>query len=140
MANLRDNEPGFETGRIVVSTGNLDTLEVNLTNKRIDVNVEDKSFIKRIIQMRNEINQTPPLDTQEDIVREVKKKQSDGPLKMLRTVADALKVRGITLTISYKGKTVVTIGADAKPTILQIVTKTRAVAINSFYRLLRMVI
>jgi len=59
---------------------------------------------------------------------------------MLRTVADALKVRGITLTVSYKGNTVITIGADAKPTILQTITKTRAVAINSFYKLLRMVI
>ena len=133
-------EPVFESGRVVLSTGDLEVLEVNLTNKRIDVNMEDKWFIKRVLTLRSEFGTQVSVGTQEEIANAIKRKKSSGIVKMLRTVAEALSDREITLTVSYKGGTVVTIGAEARSTILQLITKTRAVAVNNLYRLLRMII
>jgi hypothetical protein len=140
MAVAKFEEPVFESGRVAISTGNLEVLEVNLTSKRIAVNFEDKGFIKRIMKMRSEFGTQSPLDTQEEMAKAIKKKKSSSPIKILKTVAEALSDRDITLTLSYKGGTVIIIGAGARPTVLQLITKTRAVAINSFYRLLRMII
>jgi hypothetical protein len=133
-------EPVFKSGRVVLSTGDLEVLEVNLTNKRIDVNMEDKWFIKRVLTLRSEFGTQVSVGTQEEIANAVKKKKSSGIVKMLRTVAEALSDREITLTVSYKGGTVVTIGAEARSTNLQLITKTRAVVVNNLYRLLKMII
>ncbi len=129
----------FESGKVVLSTGDLNVLNVNLTRNVIDVDVEDKGFIKRIIAMRGEISETSQPLEDEEIENEVRKR-GPGPLKMLKSFAEALSRRGITLTVSYKGGTVITIGADARSTLLQLITKTKSVAINNFYNLLRMVI
>ncbi len=142
MQESENEEPTFESGKVVLSTGELNVLQVNLTSKRINVDLEDKSFIKRIIAMRGEISQQAQaqLIEGEEIEKEVKKKPGVSPLKTLRSVAEALRDRGITLTVSYKGGTIITIGAEARSTILQLITKTRAVAINSFINILRIII
>ena len=101
----------------------------------MDVNVEDKQFVKRLFKLRNEIspkNQSP--------VTEVRKKESSDPLAMIRTIADTCKKLGITVTISYKGRRIATMGADASPILLQHVTKTNALSINSVYTALEMMI
>jgi hypothetical protein len=139
-APKNDDEPVFESGRVVLYTGNLEVLEVKLTSKKIDLNMEDKDFVKRIIKMRGEFSTHSPIDTQEQIANEVKKKKTSSPIKILKTVAEALSDRGITLTVSYKSSIIITVGADAKPTILPLITKTRAVAINNPFRALRMII
>ncbi len=127
--------PAFESGAVVLSTGNLEVMKVNLTSKNIDVDVENKEFIKRIISMRSQlIPQNPAAQDSSEPPK------TPSPLAILRNVAEALKSRGITLTVSYQNHPIVTIGAQAKPTILQHITKTRAVAINSLYRAIRMVL
>lgn len=142
MQKSENKEPTFESGKVILSTGDLNVLEVNLTSKRINVDLEDKNFIKRIIAMRGEISQQAQaqLIEGEEIEKEVKKKPGVSPLKTLRSVAEALRDRGITLTVSYKGDTIITIGAEARSTILQLITKTRAVAVNSFINILRIII
>jgi hypothetical protein len=57
MQKSENKEPTFESGKVILSTGDLNVLEVNLTSKRINVDLEDKNFIKRIIAMRGEISQ-----------------------------------------------------------------------------------
>ncbi len=123
-----------------MSTGDLNVLDVNLAGNRFDVDVRDKDFIKRIIAMRGEISSQSYLAEGEDIEEEVRKKPGTSAIKTLKTVAEALKSRGITVTISYRGTTVITIGTGARSTFLQLITKTRAVAINSFYNLLKMIL
>ncbi len=124
--------PTFESGRVLLSTGDLEVLKINLIGKEINVNVEDKAFIKRILKLRGELTPKPP---ETDEVQ-----KSPSPLAMLRTVAETLSSRGLTLTVSYRGNRVVTLGANAKPTLLQLITKTRAVALNSLYNAIRMII
>lgn len=126
--------PAFESGIVLLSTGNLRVLKVNLTSKEINVDIEDKAFIKRIIAMRDQL--TPKLPTEPN----TQQKKTSSPLSILKTVAETLKNRGITLTVSYRGHRIVTIGAQAKPTLLQAITKTNGVALNSLYTAIRMII
>ena len=93
---VREEEPVFESGIVMFSTGDLQVLELNLTSKRIDVDVKDKAFLKRIIQLRGEIS--PPKPTPPTIKEEMKAEQKSGSaLSMLKSVAEALSSRGITL-------------------------------------------
>ncbi len=126
-----------ESGRVFVSTGDLEALKINVTGKRLDVDVEDKQFIKRIIKLRNEIAPKNPAAESEAKKR---KKKSSSPLAMIRTIAETCKKLGITVTVSYKGHRIATMGADARPMLLHHVTKTRALAINSVYTAIELLI
>ena len=126
--------PNFESGRVLLSTGDLPVLLVNLTNNQINVDVEDKAFIKRIIAMRGQLSQKQSKEPTG------KKPKTNSPLSILRTVAETLRDQGITVTVSYKGRRMLTIGTNAKPILLQLVTKTRGVAINSVFTAIKMII
>lgn len=121
-----------------MNTGEEETLEVNLKNRHIDVDIKDKDFIKRIIKLRGEIGAISARKPAESEQKPEKKKKAKGggSLGMLRTIADALSTRGLSLTLSYEGNTLLTLGADAHPTFLQLITKTRGVAINRFFKLI----
>lgn len=126
--------PNFESGKVVVLTGDVQVLKVDLSSQHIDIDVEDKVFIKRIIAMRsNLIPKQPATETQNP-------PSISDPLSIVRSVAEALCSRGITITFSYKGHRIATIGAEAKPTLLHHITKTRGVALNSFYTAIKMII
>jgi hypothetical protein len=133
MQNIEEL-PAFESGTVLLSTGDLKVLKVNLTSKKIEIDIEDKTFVKRIIAMRDQL--TPKLPKEPN----TEQKKTSSPLGILKTVAETLKTRGITLTVSYRGHRIVTIGAEAKPTLLQAITKTRAVALNSLFAAIRMII
>ena len=100
------------------------------------MDIEDKQFIKRAMKIRGEISPKKPAAAEES----QKKKKKSSPLSMVRMIADTSKRMGITLTVSYRGKKIATIGAEARRKLLQIITKTRAVAINDPITALRMMI
>jgi hypothetical protein len=90
-------EPVFESGTVKLSTGDLEVLRVNLTSKKIIVDVQDKAFLKRAIQLREEIS---PQSNESEYEKELKQEKSGGALSMAKTVAEALNSRGITLVVS----------------------------------------
>jgi hypothetical protein len=49
-----------------------------------------------------------------------------------------LRDEGLTVTISYKGTSAVTLGANAKPTISQLVTRSNAIQINNLLKLIEL--
>jgi hypothetical protein len=126
--------PNFESGRVLLSTGIVQVLEVNLTSTQININVTDKAFIKRVIAIRDELL---PKSTKAE---EENPPNVGGILSMVRSVAETLCSRGITITVSYQDHRIVTIGAEANPRLLHHITKTRGVALNSFYTILRLMI
>lgn len=131
--------PIFESGKIILTTGDEEALEVNLIGKLINVDIKDKEFIKRAIKLRGDISKMMS-KPQETTGEKPKKKKSSGPLAMLRTVAETLCKRGITVTVSFKGNKLLTLGADANPKLLQIVTRTKGVAVNSFFKLIGLIL
>ncbi len=132
MTQSQEGIPAFESGTVTLSTGDVEVINVIITSTEINVNIEDKAFIKRIIAMRSELLPQPS--------DQGFNKPPSNPLGTVKRVADALRDRGITITVCYQNHRIVTIGAGAKPTLLQYVTKTKGLAINSIVAAIRMVL
>jgi hypothetical protein len=137
MAESKSGIPDFEEGQVLLSTGDVQVMKIDLTSTHIDVDLEDKAFIKRIIAMREDLaRQTPGGAAEANEPPTV----GGGALSTACRFAEALRSRGITITFSYKGKRVATIGAEANPRLLHRITKTKGIAINSVFTAIRMVI
>ncbi len=136
MAKAEEGIPNFEGGQVVLSTGDVEVLKVDLSSTHIDVDVKDKAFIKRIIAIWDQLapSGTAPAEGEET------PPQVGGALSTARRVADALCSRGITITVSYRGSRIATIGADAHPILLQHITKTKGIALNSVLAAIRMLV
>lgn len=129
--------PNFEGGVVLLWTGDVEVLRVDLSSTHIDIDLQDKAFVKRIIAMRDQL--TPKLPGAGS-AEEGNSPQLGGALSTARKVADALSSRGITVTVSYRGRRIATIGAEAHSTLLQVITKTRGIALNSVFAAIRLVI
>lgn len=137
MAEPAGGIPNFEGGEVLLWTGDLQVLRVNLSSTHIDVDLVDKGFVKRLIAMRDQL--TPKLPGA-GAAEEGNPPQVGGALSTARKVADALSGRGVTVTVSYRGKRIATIGAEAHSTLLQLITKTRRIALNSVVAAIRLLI
>ena len=131
--------PIFESGRISIQTGDLSVVEVSLVGKRLDVDFEDKGFLKRVIKIGREFGGIGNVSGEGGQNKPAEKKDPLGGLASIRTLAEALDKRGFTVRIFYTGGIVVVLGSEATPTLLQLVTKTRAIAVKNFIRLVRMI-
>jgi hypothetical protein len=136
MVDSAGGIPNFEGGQVLLSTGDVRVLRVDLSSTHIDVDLEDKAFVKRLIAMRDQL--TPKLPGAE--AEEGGPPHIGSALSTARKVADALSNRGITVTVSYRGRHIATIGAEAHSTLLQVITKTRRIALNSVIAAIRLVI
>jgi len=130
----------FESGKVVLSTGDTGVMEINLKGQQIDVDVKNKDFIKRVIRVGNEITRKPTSSTESEAETDKKKQKSTSSLGQLKTIAETLSKNGITVTISYHGHPVVTLGSEANPWLSQLITKTKAVAINNMIELIQMIL
>ena len=121
----------------MLMTGDLEVLKVDLSSTRIDVDLVDKAFVKRIIAMRDQL--TPKLPGAGSS-EEGGPPQIGGALSTARKVADALSKQGVTVTVSYRGRRIATIGAQAHSTLLQLITKTRKISLNNVFAAIRLLI
>lgn len=136
MAEIAGGIPNFEGGEVLLWTGDVEVLKVDLSSTRIDVDLQDKAFVKRLIAMRDQL--TPKLPG--SAAEEGGPPQIGGALSTARKAAEALSSRGITVTVSYRGRRIATIGAGAHSTLLQVITKTRRIALNSVIAAVRLLI
>ena len=60
MAEPAGGIPNFEGGQVLLSTGDVEVLKVDLSSTCIDVNLEDKDFVKRLIAMRDQLTPKMP--------------------------------------------------------------------------------
>jgi hypothetical protein len=111
----------IKSGAVTLSTGNKEALKMRAKNNRIDINAIDKKFLKDVVgnmgdgkSIRNRISQ-------------------------LKGLAEELQNEGLTITVSFKGDLVITVGLDAEPKISQIITRTNAVEINNLRKLVELV-
>ena len=111
-----------KSGEVTLSTGEVEALQVKADGNKIELNIADKGFLKEVMGSTGAGGS----------VR--------GMLAQLRSIAGELKDEGLTVTISYKGDRLVTIGLEAKPTFSQLVTGTSAVEINNMRRLLELIV
>ncbi len=125
----------IESGKVTVSANDVEALEIKAANKKIDINATNKEFLKDTLATIRRGNKV-------EGVREGVKEKVTGikfarsTLDMFKAIAEELCEAGITVTFSYKGDIVVTLGSDANPKFSSLVTGTKAIEINSLLKLI----
>ena len=108
------------SGEVTLYTDDKEALHLKAGNKKIDLNVVDKTLVK-------------------DVVGGLGGRTSiRGRLDQIKSLAEELRDERLTVTVSYKGNRVVTIGADAKPKISRVLTGTNAIEINNLRKLIEL--
>lgn len=126
----------IKSGKVTLSQNNVEALEITAQNKKIDVNAKDKEFIKEII---SSVRQGTKKGVKESAKRGVGGiRAARDMLPLVKDVAEDLCREGVTVTISYKGDKVVTIGRDADSKLTRFITGTKGVEVNSPLKLLEL--
>ncbi len=127
----------LKSGKITISEHNREAVEVNVLDKKIDANVKNKEFVKEIVSSaRGATTKKGVAETIRsgiDTFREARKSQP-----LVKELVEDLCREGVTITVSYKGDRVVTIGSEANSKLTRVVTGTRGVEINSPRKLAEM--
>ena len=109
-----------KSGEVTLFTGDEETLQVKAEDNKIEVSIANKEFLKDVVDSAGG-------------GASIRSK-----LAQLKDVAGELKDEGLTITLSYKGDRLVTIGSEAKPKFSRLVTRTDAVEINNLRKLLEL--
>ena len=112
----------IRSGAVTLSTGNVEALQIKAEDNKIDVNIDSKEFLKDALGSAGTGGSIRSM------------------LAQLRSIAEDLKAEGLTVTLSFKGDRLVTIGLEAKPTLSRLVTGTGAVEINNLRKLLELIV
>jgi hypothetical protein len=127
----------LESGKVTVSANNVQAIEIKAANKKIEINAIDKKIIKQTLAAtRNEKKSKGTLDRIKGTVGQIKTARN--MLGQLKEVAEELSEAGITVTLSYMGEAVVTMGSLAKPKLSRAATGTKAIEINSPRKLIEL--
>lgn len=111
----------LKSGKVTVSVGNVEAVQVTAENKKIDITAIDKTIVKDVLAAAREEKSKGLLD-------QISTARSS--LGMLKGVAEELSEAGMTVTLSYKDSVVVTMGCEAKPKLSSILTGTKAIEVN----------
>ncbi len=122
------------SGKLTLSTRGKKDAEIMFAHKKIEVNIEDKGFIKDVMAAARKGNRIRTENTGENATVENAPSMRD----IAVDIAEELKEAGITITLSYKDGLVATIGFDAHPLLTLLITGTTAIEINSLTRLLEL--
>ena len=109
-----------KSGEVTLFTGDDEALQVKAEDNKIDLSVASKEFLKDVVDSAGG-------------GASIRSK-----LAQLKGIADELKDEGLTVTLSYKGDRLLTIGSEAKPKFSRLITRTDAVEINNLRKLLEL--
>jgi len=109
----------LKSGEINVSANNQNLIQLTIKDKKIDLNIIDNRFLLDLLKGNTKSASFLEL------------------LNQLRNFADELNNDGATITVSYKGETMLTIGSNAKAQFSQLITRTKNVEINNLRKLLQ---
>ena len=111
-----------KSGAVTLFAREVEALQVKAEDNKIELCVADKEFLK-------------------DVIGSVGLGGSiRSMLAQLKSIAGELKDEGLTVTLSFKGDRLITIGLEAKPTFSQLVTGTNAVEINNLRKLIELTV
>ena len=109
----------LKSGEINLSANNQNLIQFTIKDKVIDFNIIDNKFLKDLL--KGNTKSAPILEL----------------IKQLKTFAEELKNDGATITVSYKGERMLTIGSNAKAQFSQLITRTKKVEINNLRKLIQ---
>jgi len=109
-----------KSGEVTLITGDVEALQIKAEDNKIELSIADKEFLKDVLGSAGSGTS-------------IRSK-----LAQLKSIAVELKDEGLTVTLSYKGDLLVTIGLEAKPKFSRLVTRTDAVEINNLRKLIEL--
>ena len=110
----------LKSGGLQLFTNDEKVLELEAKNQRIDLNIVDNKFLKDVL--RNNV------DTQSFLKK----------IAYLKNIAEELKNENVTITVSYQGNRVLTLGSDAKTNLSQLITGKKEIEITNLRKLIQM--
>lgn len=127
----------LKSGKITISQNNKEAVEVNIQEKKIDANVKDKEIVKEVISAtRKGTNRKGVIEGMHRSVDSLREASKQRPL--VKEMVEDLCREGVTITVSYKGDRVVTVGSEANSKLTRLVTGTKGIEVNSPRRLAEM--
>jgi len=108
----------IKSGEVSLFSGDVEALQLKAENKKIDLNAVNKEFLKDVVGSMGG------------------GKSVRSKLAQLKKIARELRDEGLTITISYKGDLVLTVGSEANPKFSRLVTRTNAIEINNLRKLM----
>ena len=109
-----------KSGEVTLITGDVEALQIKAEDNKIELSIANKEFLKDVLGSAGSGT----------LIR--------SKLASLKSMAVELKDEGLTVTVSYKGDLLVTIGSEAKPKFSRLVTRTDAVEINNLRKLIEL--
>jgi|PlaIllAssembly_1097288.scaffolds.fasta_scaffold646753_2 hypothetical protein len=125
----------LKSGKVTVSANNVDTVEISATDNKINIKALDKAFVKDTLAAASSAQEDKGIKGALNKIKTAR----DG-LEQLKGVAEELSEAGLTVTLSYKGNVVITLGSEANPRLSSAATGTKAIEINNPRRLIELVI
>jgi hypothetical protein len=127
----------LKSGKVTLSQGNVKAIEIKAADNKIDILALNKEFVKdTLLAARGSPKSHGIRASITGTVGQIKSARSN--LGMLKDVAEELSDAGITVTLSYKGNVVVTVGSGANPKLSSAATGTKAIEINSPRKLIEL--
>lgn len=127
----------LKSGKITLSQNDKPAVEVNISERKIDADIVDKEFVKEIVSSARGVSSKKGVG--ENIRRGVNTiKEARKSQPAVKEMVEDLCREGVTITISYKGDRVVTVGSEANSKLTRLVTGTKGIEINSPRKLAEM--
>ena len=113
----------LKQGSLSLQTNNVEHIQLTIQDNKMNYDFLQKELLKTLLELEAETTEKSILEK----------------LKMLKNLAEELKQDKLTITISHKGQTMLTLGYEAKPTISQIATGTNAIEVNNMIELIKLI-
>ena len=110
----------IKSGGVTLFTNDKEALQLKAENKKIYLNAVNKEFLKDALGSMGG------------------GKSIRYKLTQIKDVAAELKDEGLTVTLSYQGKLVLTVGSEANPKFSRLVTGTNAIEINNLRKIIEL--
>jgi len=110
----------LKSGEINLSANNQKLIQLTIKSNKIDLNIRDNKLLKELLTDNTKTASFLEL------------------LKQFKTLAEDLKNQGVTMTLSYKGEIMLTLGSNAKANFSQLVTRTKKIEINNLKKLIQL--
>jgi len=100
----------LKSGEINLSANNQKLIQLTVKSKQLDLNIIDNKFLKELLKDNTKT----------------------------KNIAEELKNENVTITVSYKGIVVLTLGSDAKTNLSRLITGKKEIEINNLHKLIQM--
>ena len=110
-------------GEIRLHTDGTENVKLQIESNKINLDFLQGNLLKDMLDLGAEMEE-------ESILKR---------LKTLKDLAEKLKEKGLTMTISHKEHTVLTLGKEAHPKTSQVITRTNAIEVNNLVGLVKLV-